>query len=113
MCDKHAIINKTEPSSDAPSYKGNTTYAVVEGLSNYTVMLQLSANPFPKSNFSWFFNGDLLTEVGNGIGLAVDSVAFRIIDRNQAGTYRVQSSNLIGSGEFTFQFIVYCKEGNT
>lgn len=96
--------------TDPPSYAGSTTYSVVEGASNYIVLLTLDANPLPQEgNFSWFFSDRLLTETESEIELEVNSIRFALVDRNQAGIYRVLSANLVASGEFTFQLIIYCK----
>ena len=92
--------------TDAPSYSGESGYTAPEGTSDFTIQLNIEA--FPIGNISWYFNGNRLSE-DESLMLSVSSITFTTVDRRHAGTYRVQSTNLVGSGELEFQFIIHCR----
>ena len=77
---------------------------------NTVVQLTLISNPVPSgSNFTWTFNGQSLNDTLGNVLLAVDSIRFARVMRDYEGNYQVTSSNIAGSGEFSFQLSVNCK----
>ena len=95
---------------DAPEYSGRTQFQVNEGARDFRIQLALDSNPIPSDgNFSWFFNNRPLTEEQDGVILGLDFIQIGNVSRRNAGTYRVLTSNIVGSSEFTLQLAVNCK----
>ena len=74
------------------------------------IQLDLVANPTPDS-FVWFLDGVPLAS-GGPVVLGVDSINFAApINRSQAGTYRIEGTNVAGTGTDMFELNVLCKFG--
>ena len=96
--------------TDQPRYSGEAIYNVHEGSQNIRIELVLDSSPIPDdTNFSWFFEDQMLVDGEDGITFGVDFIQFRSVSRVNAGSYRVMSSNAAGSGDFSFQLRVNCK----
>ena len=107
---KTYINHLNQPITDAPEYSGKTLYQANEGARDFRIQLVLDSNPIPRDeNFSWFFNNQSLMSGVNGILLGVDFIIIRNVSRENAGSYRVLSSNPIGSNDFTLQLFVNCE----
>ena len=92
--------------TDAPVYTVNNSFTVQEG-DPFAITLGLDAFPFPgPDNFTWFFNGQMVTLVPPGITLGVDFIDIQMTTRLDSGTYRVVANNIAGSGEASFELIV-------
>ena len=108
------IESTTCSHTDAPQYTAELEYRVREEETEYRIDILLDANPKPNdTQFSWFFNGNRLIDGENGITLRVDSIQFDVINRERAGTYRVESHNGAGSGGVEFQLTVQCRDNFT
>ena len=93
---------------DPPVYTVNDRFAVIEG-ERLLINLTLDANPIPgQGNFTWSFNGIDLSQTGD-ISFGVDFIDFGVVNRNEAGSYMVEATNLAGTGNAMFQLVVYCK----
>ena len=94
--------------TDSPEYNGEIFFEATEG-QQFRIMLDLSGNPFPDvSSLSWTFNGQELT-AGGGISFGLDFLEFDSINRANAGTYTVFSSNVAGNDSFEFNLDIFCK----
>ena len=94
--------------ADRPSYIVNDTFIFQEG-DFVSIQLILDAFPLPgPDNFTWFFNGIMIGDMP-GLTLGVDSITFSMVTRLDGGNYTVQSSNIAGSGEGSFQLQVESK----
>ena len=96
---------------DRPRYAGRNEYEAAEGTRDYRIELMLDSNPIPgDGNFFWFFNGRRLLNGQDGAILGVNFIQFRSLSRSNAGSYRVMSSSTAGSGDYSFQLTVTCKD---
>ena len=83
-------------------------FAVIEG-ERLFINLTLDANPIPgQGNFTWSFNGIQFSPTGD-INFGLDFIDFGVVNRNEAGSYMVEATNLAGTGSAMFQLDVYCK----
>ena len=83
-------------------------FAVIEG-ERLLINLTLDANPIPgQGNFTWSFNGIELSQSGD-LNFGLDFIDFGVVNRNEAGSYMVEATNLAGTGDAMFQLVVYCK----
>ena len=93
---------------DPPVYTVNDRFAVIEG-ERLLINLTLDANPIPgQGNFTWSFNGIELSPTGD-LNFGLDFIDFGVVNRNEAGSYMVEATNLAGTGDAMFQLVVYCK----
>ena len=93
---------------DPPVYTVNDRFAVIEG-ERLLINLTLDANPTPgQENFTWSFNGIELSQSGD-LNFGLDFIDFGVVNRNEAGSYMVEATNLAGTGDAMFQLVVYCK----
>ena len=91
-------------SPDPPQYTGEATYEVNEIAEAFRIDLTLESSPsVANADFSWFFNGKRLMSGENGAFLGADFIQFQNVSQRIAGSYRVMSSNIAGSGTFAFQ----------
>ena len=104
---KYIVIIIISTLIDAPEYSGRTQYQANEGARDFRIQLTLDSSPIPSDgNFSWFFNNQPLRDGEDGVTLGVDFVQIGNVSRRNAGSYRVSSSNTVGSSSFTFQLVV-------
>ena len=93
---------------DPPVYTVDNRFAVIEG-ERLFINLTLDANPIPgQENFTWSFNGIELSPTGD-LNFGLNFIDFGIVNRNEAGSYMVEATNLAGTGNAMFQLDVYCK----
>ena len=90
--------------TDPPVYDiSSTIFTVVQG-ETFDLELGLDGNPFPQ-NAMWFFNGQPLPVI-SGIELGVNFIRIQMVTQLDAGTYTVQSSNVVGTGMTSFMLQV-------
>ena len=93
---------------DPPVYTVASRFAVIEG-ERLLINLTLDGNPIPREgNFTWSFNGIDLIRSGD-VDFGVDFIDFGVVNRNEAGSYMVEATNLAGTGSATFELVVYCR----
>ena len=92
---------------DPPFYIVDAVIRVIEG-NPVRIDLLLDAKPDPFT-FNWQFEGQPLSTPQGG-SLGVDFIDFgSSIDRTASGNYFIESTNDAGTGNATFQLIVYCE----
>ena len=95
---------------ELPRYNGSSVYVVNE-TESLRVELQLKGSPDENSTV-WTSSNSGMTPlaVGGRIeGLGNNFIAFSEVNRSDAGTYRVASSNCAGTGSFQFSIVINCK----
>ena len=95
------------PPPVAPNYTSPGPQTVTEEETNVQLNVSVDANPFPLF-FNWSRNGALITS-SDDVALTADSITFTRVQRGDAGTYTVFSSNTAGSDSTSFELTVQCK----
>ncbi len=86
----------------------NATFETIEGEA-VLIELQLDANPIPAlDQFGWQFNGIELVSSGD-VAVNLTYLDLGEVNRNEAGNYFVNASNVAGTGSATFQIVVFCE----
>ena len=89
-------------------YTVNATWEINEG-QTLRIDLVLDANPIPNLNdFRWEYNGVTLVSTSE-ISFNLTYLDLGVVDRSEAGIYFVEAENVAGTGNATFEVIVYCK----
>ena len=97
--------------SDKPCYNTNTTvfyaYNGTDGGESYT--LSLDSSPYPV-DFEWSYNGTVISDpTERGVILSANGIMFGTVLIADQGNYSVEATNLVGSGNASFELIVYCE----
>ncbi len=72
----------------------------------FDVTIQVDALPvLTGDNVTWFFNNQPLSML-NGISFNEDFIRIQMVTRMDEGTYRVEGTNIAGTGEASFSLQV-------
>ncbi len=89
-------------------YTVQARFEVIEG-DVVRIDLQLDGNPFPSlASFSWQFNGVPLVSSGD-LEVNLTYLDLGVASRTEGGTYFVEATNIAGTGNATFEVIVFCE----
>ncbi len=93
---------------DPPVITVNNTFTVLEGEVFDLTLLVDSLPVLTDDNVTWFFNNQVIPGM-MGISFGADFIRIDMVTRLDGGTYRVEGTNVAGTGEASFSLQVVGK----
>ncbi len=93
---------------DPPTITVNNTFTVLEG-DLFDITLLVDSLPLlTDDNVTWFLNDQVIPDM-MGISFGADFFTIDMVTRLDGGTYRVVGTNIVGTGEASFDLLVMSK----